>query len=87
MIALLQGASGKYLECSNQLLLEKGKSFVPTEKPVLEFSDILESMQTNIKIRIHKAAMNIIVEQAASATYDAQMTTSFSPIDFPLKNM
>ncbi|MDC7234303.1 MAG: YafY family protein [Spirochaetales bacterium] len=41
-----------------------GESFNPRgyEKPQLEFTDMLESMQTRIKIRIHKSVMNRVLD-------------------------
>lgn len=40
------------------------KTFVPRDyqKPTLDFAEILETMQTNIKIRIHKSVMDRVLE-------------------------
>lgn len=35
------------------------------QKPILEFSDMLETMQTKIKIRIHKAVMDRVLDYCA----------------------
>lgn len=45
----------------------KDESFIPRDyqKPILEFSDILETMQTKIKIRIHKAVMDRVLDYCA----------------------
>lgn len=42
----------------------KEKTFIPRdyESPVLEFDDVLETMQTNIKIRIHRSVMDIVLD-------------------------
>lgn len=42
-------------------------TFIPRDyqKPILEFSDMLETMQTNIKIRIHKAVMDRVLDYCA----------------------
>ncbi len=42
----------------------KDESFTPRDyqKPQLDFSDILESMQTKIKIRIHKSVMDRVLD-------------------------
>jgi len=52
---------------SNLLITEE--SFVPRDypKPQIEFNDILETMQTTIKIRIHKSAMERVLD---FSTYD-----------------
>ncbi len=38
--------------------------FIPRDyqKPILEFSDVLETMQTKIKIRIHKTVMDRVLD-------------------------
>lgn len=43
------------------------ESFIPRDyqKPILEFSDILETMQTKIKIRIHRAVMDRVLDYCA----------------------
>lgn len=40
------------------------KTFIPRDyqKPKLDFADILESMQTEIKIRIHKSVMDTVLD-------------------------
>ena len=45
----------------------KEESFIPRDyqKPVLEFSDILETLQTKIKIRIHKAVLDRVLDYCA----------------------
>ena len=42
----------------------KDESFIPRDyqKPILEFSDILETIQTKIKLRIHKAVMDRVLD-------------------------
>ncbi|MDL2325289.1 YafY family transcriptional regulator [Ruminococcaceae bacterium OttesenSCG-928-A16] len=42
----------------------QNQTFTPRayEKPVLDFADILQTMQTNIKIRIHKSVMDTVLE-------------------------
>lgn len=41
-----------------------GESFVPRnyQKPILEFNDIVETMQSNIKIRIHQSVMDRVLD-------------------------
>lgn len=45
-------------------LQQQAESFTPRDyrKPVLEFADILETMQTEVKIRIHKSIMDRVLE-------------------------
>lgn len=47
----------------------KQETFIPREfpKPVLDFSEIVETMQTEIKIRIHKSVLDRVLEYC---TYD-----------------
>ena len=57
----------RFSRISNLLITEE--SFVPRDypKPQIEFNDILETMQTTIKIRIHKSAMERVLD---FSTYD-----------------
>ena len=52
----------RFSRISNLLITEE--SFVPRDypKPQIEFNDILETMQTTIKIRIHKSAMERVLD-------------------------
>lgn len=52
----------KLSRTSNLQLLQE--SFIPREhpKPQLEYSDVLESMQTHITIRIHKSVMDRVLD-------------------------
>lgn len=45
----------------------KEETFIPRDyhKPILEFSDVLETMQTKIKIRIHKSVLDRILDYCA----------------------
>ena len=52
----------RFSRISNLLITEE--SFVPRDypKPQIEFNDILETIQTTIKIRIHKSAMERVLD-------------------------
>ncbi|MDD3165047.1 MAG: WYL domain-containing protein, partial [Oscillospiraceae bacterium] len=55
----------KLSRMSNLQLQEK--TFVPREyeKPQLDFDDLLEAMQTRIKIRIHRSVMDRVLDVCA----------------------
>ncbi len=62
----------------------KDESFIPRDyqKPILEFSDILETMQTKIKIRIHKAVMDRVLDYCAYEEF-APDGDEYYIVDFP----
>ena len=62
----------------------KDESFIPRDyqKPILEFSDILETMQTKIKIRIHKAVMDRVLDYCAYEEFAPDGDVHYI-VDFP----
>lgn len=62
----------------------KEESFTPRDyqKPQLEFSEILETMQIEIKLRIHKSIMDRVLEHCAYEHFLAD-GDSYYIVDFP----
>lgn len=62
----------------------KDVSFIPRDyqKPILEFSDILETMETKIKIRIHKAVMDRVLDYCAYEEFVLDGDNHYI-VDFP----
>jgi predicted DNA-binding transcriptional regulator YafY len=60
------------------------ETFTPRDypKPQLEFSDILETMQTKIKIRIHKAVMDRVLDYCAYEEFAPDGDEHYI-VDFP----
>ncbi len=52
------------------------------EKPQLDFADILETMQTRIKIRIHKSVMDRMLDYCAYEDFSPDGDEHFL-VDFP----
>jgi len=67
----------------SNLQMEK-EAFAPRdyEKPQLDFADILETMQTRIKIRIHKSVMDRMLDYCAYEDFSPDGDEHFI-VDFP----
>ncbi len=55
----------KLSRMANLRLLEETFSPREYQKPILDFADILETMQTEIKLRIHKSILDMVLEYCA----------------------
>lgn len=61
-----------------------GEAFTPRayQKPQLEFDDILKTMQTTIKIRIHKSVMDRVLDYCSYADFKPD-GNAYYIVDFP----
>lgn len=60
------------------------ETFIPRdyEKPILEFSDFLETIQTKIKIRVHKSVMDRVLDYCAYEEFTPDGDEHYI-VDFP----
>ena len=62
----------------------QAECFIPREyqKPMLDFTDILETLQTNIKLRIHRSVMDGVLDYCCYENFTADGDEHYT-VDFP----